>query len=86
MYAQHPLVNDDRLGKLPIPVSFFYGDIDWMPKEGCDYIIDNNPFKGTQSKFYELNSSDHHMYFDNPSEFAFLIISDLKTLETDTEK
>jgi len=28
-----------------------------------------------------VTNSDHHMYFDNPSEFATLIIEDIKKAE-----
>jgi hypothetical protein len=37
IYAHHPLIEDDRLGKLPIPISFFYGDRDWMRREGVEH-------------------------------------------------
>jgi hypothetical protein len=30
MFAHHPLESADRLGLLPIPVSFIFGDRDWF--------------------------------------------------------
>jgi len=32
MFSHKPLELDERLGGIQIPVSFFYGDRDWMPK------------------------------------------------------
>ena len=43
MWAYHPLDRDDRLGGLPIPVSFYFGDRDWMWTEAGDNIISKNP-------------------------------------------
>ena len=51
---------------MPIPVSFFYGDRDWMMKCGGESVVNKNPFKGTHSHVHIVENSDHHMYFDNP--------------------
>ena len=80
LFAKHPLDSDDRLCQLPIPVSFFYGDKDWMRRYGVDKILQRNPYKDEQSRFIEVEKSDHHLYFDNPQKFAELIIEDLSTL------
>ena len=77
MFAKHPLQEEDRLVGLDIPISFFYGDLDWMMKEGGEYVVSKNKFNGTQSHVYFVESSGHHMYFDNPEEFANLIIEDI---------
>ena len=66
MFPRHPLEDNDRLGLLPIPVSFFYGDIDWMYNIGGEIVVNKNHYKGTQSHVYIIDKSDHHMYFDNP--------------------
>ena len=72
MFAVNPLETEDRLGNpdFPVPVSFFYGDIDWMDVKGGQRVVDNNKFKGTKSHVYIVTNSDHHMYLDNPEEFA----------------
>lgn len=49
LIAKHPLEADDRLGKLPIPVSFFYGDRDWMLRTAAYRVLEKNPYRGTQS-------------------------------------
>jgi len=81
MFAKHPLESPSLLGnpELPFPVSFFYGDIDWMDIEGGRRVVEINQFKGTHSHVYEVSNSDHHMYIDNPDEFAQLIIMDIET-------
>ena len=70
MIAKHPLEDDDRLGGIPIPVSFFYGENDWMIKDGGENVINKNQYKGNHSHLHVISHSDHHMYFDNPKEFA----------------
>lgn len=46
MFAHNPLETVTRLGnpELPIPVSFFYGDIDWMDPKGGQRTIERNKF------------------------------------------
>lgn len=81
LYAKHPLEEDDRLGGVPIPISFFYGDRDWMKKDGGIKVVDKNPYKGTHSHVYIISDSNHHMYFDNPEELVNKILDDLKNLD-----
>ena len=45
-FAKHPLVEEDRLGGLNIPVSFFFGDRDWMLKVGGEQVLAKNPYRG----------------------------------------
>ena len=83
MFAKNPLELDRFLGneELPFPISFFYGDIDWMDKKGGERVVNKNKFGGSQSHVYVVTNSDHHMYLDNPTEFATLIIEDVKKSE-----
>ena len=81
MFAHHALEEDDRLGGVPIPVSFFFGDRDWMMKDGGYAVVDKNPHKDTHSRMHIISDSDHHMYFDNPEEFAMKILEDLENLD-----
>ena len=78
MFAKHPLESDDRLGSLPIAVSFFYGAQDWIKKSGGEIVVGKNPFRGTLSHVHIVEESDHHMYWDNPDELARLILYDLE--------
>lgn len=81
LFAHHALDRDDRLGSLPIPVSFFFGDRDWMYTEAGDVIVGKNPFKGSHSKVHSIFDSDHHMYFDNPQGLVEAIFKDLENLQ-----
>jgi hypothetical protein len=40
-YAKNPLESIKKLGnpKLPVPVSFFYGDMDWMDYRGGERTV-----------------------------------------------
>ena len=82
MFAHNPLESVERLGNpnLEIPVSFYYGDIDWMDIEGGNRVVEINKFKDL-SKVYKIKNSDHHMYLDNPQEFASEIIKDIEMTE-----
>ncbi len=79
MFAKNPL--EKRLIDLPIPVSFFYGAQDWIKRSGGDYVIENKKHKDDISKVNIVENSDHHMYWDNPQEFATLILKDLEGIE-----
>ena len=80
MFAVNPLENADRLGnpELNLPISFFYGDIDWMDQDGGKRVIEKNIYADSLSRLYIVSNSDHHMYLDNPQEFANLIIEDIE--------
>lgn len=72
MYAKRPLEKMEFLSNpdLPFPVSFYYGDRDWMNKETGIRVVGKNKYKNKYSHVYVVSDSDHHMYLDNPSEFA----------------
>ena len=93
MWAINPLETRERLGSLPIPVSFFYGDRDWMDYRGGQRVIEQNRFYNAEAKekglsqVYIISDSDHHLYFDNPVEFAKLIVQDVQmTLDASPAK
>jgi pimeloyl-ACP methyl ester carboxylesterase len=68
MWAHRPLENEEFLGNsnLTIPVSFYYGDRDWMDHKSGERIIARNRFRDIYSHVYIVPDSDHHMYMDNP--------------------
>ena len=83
LFARNPLELDERMGGLKIPVSFFFGDKDWMrhlSKAGSLRVLDKNPFKGLHSHMHVIENSDHLLYFDNPKGFSDAILRDLETL------
>jgi pimeloyl-ACP methyl ester carboxylesterase len=78
--CQDPLNIKEKLssGAFPIPVSFIYGDLDWVKrveKEGPDEVIAANP--NAASKYYLIPDSDHNLHMDQPLAFANCIINDL---------
>ena len=84
MFAINPLEAEERLSNpdLNLPISFFYGDRDWMDHRAGRRVIERNRYTSSQlSAVYTVNDSDHHMYFDNPEEFARLIIADIEFTE-----
>jgi len=61
MFPVNALEVESKLGnpELPFPVSFFYGDADWMHRmdeQAAERVINRNKFKGTQSHVYLVYS------------------------------
>jgi pimeloyl-ACP methyl ester carboxylesterase len=73
-----PLGHPEKLNALSIPVSFFYGEDDWVrrvDKEGGKAVVEASPHK--ESQYHIVTNSDHNMHMDNPTELANLIINDI---------
>ena len=67
---------------MKVPISFFYGDRDWMTFVGTHDVLASNPYKDTHSHRYTLEDSDHHLYFDNPEGLLVQIFQDLANLDS----
>ena len=85
LQAFHPLDRDDRLNTIPIPVSFYFGDRDWMLTDAGHKIVEKNPYKGLHSNVFIIEDSDHHLYFDNPTGFVEAIFKDLENAASITK-
>jgi cardiolipin-specific phospholipase len=75
-HARLPLV--DRIDKLKIPVTFVYGDHDWMDPSGGSQSIENMRKAGNgQGRMYIVPHSGHHVYLDNPKAVNDLLVKEL---------
>ncbi|KAF8211380.1 alpha/beta-hydrolase [Mycena galopus ATCC 62051] len=75
-HARMPLV--DRIAALKIPVTFVYGDHDWMDPEGGEKSVENLRKAGNgQARSYIVNDAGHHVYLDNPKAVNDLLIREL---------
>lgn len=75
-HARMPLV--DRIAALEIPVTFAYGDTDWMDPEGGAQAIENLVAAGnTHSKLYTVKNAGHHLYLDNADAVNKLLVKEL---------
>jgi len=47
LWAKNPLESENRLGnsEFTLPISFYYGDSDWMDERGGKRIVNKNKFK-----------------------------------------
>ena len=62
----------------PFPVSFIYGDSDWvnnMESGAGKIIVDAN--QNPESKFHIVPKAGHNLHMDNPREFAQTLINDV---------
>ena len=73
IYAVRPL--HDRIRNTP--VLFMYGDRDWMDRKGAPMNAENN---SCQTICEIVSESGHHLYLDNPSEFAEKMVEGLRRL------
>lgn len=76
-HSKIPLDDEGKLSDLEIPISFIYGDRDWMLNTGNHDVLGRNPFKGTHSHWHSLDNSDHNLFFDNFDGLVDLIFLDL---------
>ncbi|KAF6762565.1 abhydrolase domain-containing protein 4 [Ephemerocybe angulata] len=75
-HARMPLV--DRIGALKIPVTFVYGDHDWMDPLGGMQSVEKLRQSGNgEGKMYIINNAGHHLYLDNPDAMNSLIVKEL---------
>ncbi|KAJ7904269.1 Alpha/Beta hydrolase protein [Mycena olivaceomarginata] len=75
-HARMPIV--DRIAALKIPVTFVYGDHDWMDPQGGEQSVENLRKAGNgQARSYIVNDAGHHVYLDNPKAVNDLILKEL---------
>ncbi|KAJ7579240.1 Alpha/Beta hydrolase protein [Mycena floridula] len=75
-FARLPLV--DRIAALKIPVTFVYGDHDWMDPEGGQQSVENLRLAGNdQGRMYVTPNAGHHVYLDNPKVVNDLLVKEL---------
>jgi len=75
-HARNPLV--DRVGALKIPVTFVYGQHDWMDPEGGLKSVENLRAAGNRhAKTIIVPDAGHHVYLDNHEYINDLIIKEL---------
>ncbi|CAE7059541.1 unnamed protein product [Rhizoctonia solani] len=75
-HARMPLV--DRINALRMPVTFAYGDRDWMDPAGGKASIERLKAAGNgKSKMYMVPDAGHHVYMDNVSAVNKLIVKEL---------
>ena len=57
MFAINPLETEDRLANptLNLPMSFFYGDIDWMDEHSGRRVVSKNMYSEKLSHVYIVN-------------------------------
>ncbi|KAH7916781.1 Alpha/Beta hydrolase protein [Hygrophoropsis aurantiaca] len=75
-HARMPLV--DRVHALKIPITFVYGDHDWMDPAGGSQSVDNLRRAGNeQGRMYVVPHAGHHVYLDNAKAVNDLLVKEL---------
>ncbi|GLB33551.1 putative alpha beta-hydrolase [Lyophyllum shimeji] len=75
-HARLPLV--DRISALKIPVTFVYGDHDWMDPEGGRQSVENLRQAGNgKGRMYIISNAGHHVYLDNVKAVNDLLVKEL---------
>ncbi|PFH52663.1 hypothetical protein AMATHDRAFT_2057 [Amanita thiersii Skay4041] len=80
-HARMPLVN--RISALKIPITFVYGEFDWMdPQGGIDSVEQLRQTGNGQGRMYIINNAGHHVYLDNPEAINKLLVKELNKTVT----
>ncbi|KAH6915391.1 abhydrolase domain-containing protein 4 [Coprinopsis sp. MPI-PUGE-AT-0042] len=75
-HARLPIV--DRIAKVRVPVTFVYGDTDWMDPVGGMQSVEKLRQAGNgEGKMYVVNNAGHHLYLDNPEAVNTLLVKEL---------
>ncbi|KAL1681402.1 Alpha/Beta hydrolase protein [Schizophyllum commune] len=75
-HARMPLV--DRISALKIPVTFIYGEHDWMDPRGGEESVERLRQAGNgQGRMYVVARAGHHVYLDNTKAVNDLLIKEL---------
>ncbi|KAI0723029.1 alpha/beta-hydrolase [Earliella scabrosa] len=75
-HARRPMV--DRISALKIPVTFVYGDHDWMDPEGGKESVERLRQAGNGfGRMYMIPHAGHHVYLDNPKAMNDLLVKEL---------
>ncbi|THV05495.1 alpha/beta-hydrolase [Dendrothele bispora CBS 962.96] len=76
VHARMPIV--DRISGLKIPVTFVYGDHDWMDPEGGRESVERLRQAGNgQGRMYIIQNAGHHVYLDNARAVNDFLIKEL---------
>ncbi|KAJ1021841.1 hypothetical protein NDA16_003604 [Ustilago loliicola] len=71
-YARRPMV--DRIDGLKMPMSFLYGEHDWMDVRGGKEAVKRLRKRGNdKTNCFVVPNSGHHIYLDNPKPYNSLI-------------
>ncbi|QRV72737.1 alpha/beta hydrolase family protein [Ceratobasidium sp. AG-Ba] len=75
-HARRPLV--DRVKDIKVPVTFVYGDHDWMDPKGGRASVEILKRAGNlKSRMYMIPNAGHHVYMDNVKAVNNLMIKEL---------
>ncbi|KAG9124763.1 hypothetical protein FRC07_010305 [Ceratobasidium sp. 392] len=75
-HARRPLV--DRVKDIKVPVTFVYGDHDWMdPKGGRASLQALKSAGNFKSRMYMIQNAGHHVYMDNVKAVNNLMVKEL---------
>lgn len=71
-FARYPLVH--RVAPLKMPVTFLYGEHDWMDRAGADQAQAVLREAGNNDvQVHTVSCAGHHLYLENPAEFGTLV-------------
>ncbi|KAI9908627.1 hypothetical protein PsorP6_004087 [Peronosclerospora sorghi] len=74
-HAVRPLVDRLLPENVQMPLSFIYGEYDWMDyRNGLD-IVERFQKKGRAADLYFVRNGGHQMFMENPDEFSRILIN-----------
>ncbi|WWD20070.1 hypothetical protein CI109_104544 [Kwoniella shandongensis] len=81
-YARIPIL--DRINRVKVPVTFLYGDNDWMDVDGGHASVEALKKAGNQkASVHVIPKAGHHLYLDNPEVTNKILDQAIKAIPTD---
>ncbi|KAF1787304.1 Alpha/Beta hydrolase fold [Phytophthora cactorum] len=76
-HAVRPLVDTLLPENVKMPLTFIYGEYDWMDYRNGLGIVDRFKEKGRAADLYRVPNGGHQMFMENPDEFSRILIDSL---------
>uniref|UniRef100_H3HDA6 AB hydrolase-1 domain-containing protein n=1 Tax=Phytophthora ramorum TaxID=164328 RepID=H3HDA6_PHYRM len=76
-HAIRPLVDVLLPENVKMPLTFIYGEFDWMDYHNGQGIVERFKEKGRAADLYRVPDGGHQMFLENPDEFSRVLIDSL---------
>ncbi|ETI48959.1 hypothetical protein L914_06880 [Phytophthora nicotianae] len=76
-HAVRPLVDVLRPENVKMPLTFIYGEYDWMDYHNGLSIVERFKEKGHAADLYRVPNGGHQMFMENPDDFSRILIDNL---------
>jgi pimeloyl-ACP methyl ester carboxylesterase len=76
-HAVRPLVDTLLPENVKMPLTFIYGEYDWMDYRNGQGIVERFKEEGRAADLYRVPNGGHQMFMENPDDFSRVLIQSL---------